>query len=69
MPLRQMSNDVTHCQQLPTVQAEEGGGRSKCTQLMTLLLKSEYILLVNVLDNNNNIKRDHPANFHFSQYL
>jgi len=33
--LWQMPNDVTYCQQLPTVQA--AGGRSDCTQLITLL--------------------------------
>jgi len=35
VPLWQMPNDVTYCQQLPTVQA--GGGCSNCAQLMTLL--------------------------------
>jgi len=35
VPFWQTPNDVTYCQQLPTVQA--GGGCSDCTQLMTLL--------------------------------
>jgi len=35
VPLWQMPNNVTYCQQLPTVQA--GGSCSDCTQLMTLL--------------------------------
>jgi len=48
--LVEMPNDVTYCQQLPTVQA--GGGAAAIALSYQM---AEVIWLVNALDNNNNM--------------